>query len=305
MARAIFAAVLGVALAGCAVEQRPPAQRVVVVRRAARVQYYRTPPSRSAVPARATPYTPAATPARVSSPDPAPAPYSAYVPWGERTVELRLDEIGPRARERWRRSFRAAGIGYPAASVVLVAFKRERKMEVYAGSSPSRLRFVRRIAITAASGGPGPKLREGDGQVPEGIYSVDRLNPNSAYHVSLHLDYPNDFDEAMARRDGRRRLGGQIMIHGNAKSIGCIAVGDQAAEDIFVLAADAGVGATKVVIVPRDFRGGDVALPARGQPSWVRDLYARLDLELRALPASRRPALASPARPKTAAIGPR
>jgi L,D-peptidoglycan transpeptidase YkuD (ErfK/YbiS/YcfS/YnhG family) len=217
-----------------------------------------------------------------------PAPvYSTYVPWGEHSVESRLAEIGPKARKRWRDEFAATRIAYPPASVEMVVFKRERRVEVYAGSSAHNLSFVRSIAITAASGGPGPKLREGDRQVPEGVYEVDSLNPNSSYHVSLRLDYPNDFDRRMGQRDHRANLGSAIMIHGSDRSIGCVAVGDDASEDLFVLAADAGLENVAVVIVPRDFRrtGEHELMP--GQPTWVHDLYADLDVRLRSLPAAR------------------
>jgi len=66
--------------------------------------------------------------------------------------------------------------------------------------------------ITAASGTAGPKLREGDRQVPEGIYRIVGLNPNSRYHLSMKLDYPNAFDRHQAARDGRARPGSDIFI---------------------------------------------------------------------------------------------
>jgi len=224
-------------------------------------------------------------------PPPPPLGYESapavHVPWGEHSVETRVAEIGPRARRRWRPWFARAGVAYPAASVTLVAFKRERRVEVWAGATPWNLTMVRSIAITAASGTPGPKLREGDRQVPEGIYSIESLNPNSSYHVALRLAYPNQFDQWMADRDRRRQLGGDIMIHGSDRSIGCIAVGDEAAEDLFVIAADAGIENVTVVIVPRDFRRtGETALMP-GQPEWVHELYAELALKLRSLSGSR------------------
>lgn len=223
---------------------------------------------------------------------PPPVTYPAYVPWGEHTIDSRMAEIGPRARQRWQHYFREAGVSYPAGSVMLVAFKRERRLEVYAGPSPYGLSFIRSLDVTAASGGPGPKLREGDKQVPEGIYEIDKLNPNSLYHVSMRLAYPNEFDRRMAERDRRRKLGGAIMIHGGAKSIGCLAVGDEAAEDLFALAADAGKYSVSVMILPRDFRrtGETELLP--GQPPWVRELYASLDVKLRSLPQPAAPVTA-------------
>jgi hypothetical protein len=229
--------------------------------------------------------------ASCSSPKPRPTlarkpvtPIPRYVPWGEHTVETRLAQVGAKARARWKPLFEAAAVSYPPRAVVLVGLKRERRVEVYAGPSSDRLAFVRDYAVTAASGGPGPKLREGDKQVPEGIYAVEALNPNSRFHLSLRLDYPNEFDRRIAENEGRNELGGDIMIHGGAKSIGCIAVGDEGAEDLFVLAADAGAENLRVVLAPRDFRRTGEADPLPGQPVWVRILYSRLDDTLRSLP---------------------
>jgi len=232
---------------------------------------------------------PAATVVRRTPPPPVPA-YRPYTPWGEHSIATRLADIGPKARQRWWPHFDAARTAYPPWYAVIAAFKRERRVEVYAGPSPYELALVRSIDMTAASGGPGPKLREGDRQVPEGVYAIQKLNPNSLYHVALRLDYPNDFDRMMASMDGRHRLGGDIMIHGSDRSIGCIAVGDQAAEDLFVLAADTGLDNVSVVIAPSDFRrdGGPPRMP--GRPPWIGELYARIDRTLRTLPLPRPPA---------------
>jgi len=208
----------------------------------------------------------------------------SYVAWGSHTVDSRLAEIGDGARRRWRPYFDRAGVAYPPASVTLVAFKRERRVEIY-GGSPYAPAYLRTMAIDAASGGPGPKLREGDRQVPEGVYEVTSLNPNSAYHVALRLSYPNDFDQLMGAHDHRSRLGSDIMIHGSDRSIGCIAVGDIPAEDLFVLSADVGLDNISVLIAPRDFRRTGETEPLPGQPSWVRELYSDLDRRLRLLPA--------------------
>lgn len=237
---------------------------------------------------------PRARTARVARPPELPPVNPSYVSWGEHTVETRLAEFGTRSRARWRPWFQAAGVAYPPGHVLLAAFKREQRIDVYAGSSPWDLALVRRVAMTAASGGPGPKLREGDRQVPEGFYDIDLLNPNSLYHVGLHVAYPNAFDERMAAVDRRRNLGGKIMIHGSDRSIGCIAVGDDAAEDLFTLAADSGLTHLSLLIAPRDFRrtGERERLP--GQPPWVDGLYADLEQRLMTLP------LESPVRVGTA-----
>jgi murein L,D-transpeptidase YafK len=143
---------------------------------------------------------------------------------------------------------------------------------------------VRSWAVLAASGGAGPKLREGDRQVPEGVYRIDQLNPNSAYHLSLRIDYPNAVDRAQAARDGRQRLGGDIFIHGKDVSVGCLAIGDEAIEELFWLAATVGKDAFTVVIAPTDLRRSPPPEP-RG-PAWVMDLYRDLQRELEKFPVT-------------------
>jgi murein L,D-transpeptidase YafK len=201
----------------------------------------------------------------------------------KRTVNDRLQEFGNVARQRWAPFFQTAGQKYLPSRVVFVALKDERIFEVYAGDK-SRLSFVRRYPILAASGHLGPKLREGDNQVPEGIYEIESLNPNSAYHVSMRLNYPNEFDRAQAAKDGRTELGGDIMIHGKFVSVGCSAVGDEAAEDLFTLAADAGVKNITVVCSPVDLRiRRNFAAPYL--QSWMMELYQQIGARLPASPA--------------------
>jgi hypothetical protein len=170
------------------------------------------------------------------------------------TVADRLRQFGPRARARWQPFFSASGVTYPPASAILAGFKQEKALSVYGAGENGQLCFLRSYPILAASGLIGPKLCEGDKQVPEGIYPVESLNPNSRFHLALRIGYPNKFDRQQARLDGRTNLGGDIMIHGADVSIGCLAMGDEAAEDLFVLAADAGIGNITVIISPYDFR---------------------------------------------------
>lgn len=200
-----------------------------------------------------------------------------------RTIQDRLDEFGAAADARWKPAFSRAQAAYPPREIVLVGLKRERQLAVYVPGT-SGLVLVRSLPMLAASGGPGPKLREGDGQVPEGFYAIESLNPNSRYHVSLRVNYPNAEDKAHGRADGRRQLGGDIMIHGSAVSIGCLAMGDEAAEDLFTLAARCGLKNIRVLLVPGDFRKGPVAVP-KDAPAWTGPLYERLKAEIAKLPS--------------------
>jgi hypothetical protein len=205
----------------------------------------------------------------------------------QKTVADRLLEYGGLAHARLKPFFDAKQVAYPPARITLVGFKAEKILEVYAGSTDQSLRFIRSFPILAASGVAGPKLREGDQQVPEGIYPVEWLNPNSSYHLSFRIGYPNEFDREQARREGRTKLGGDIMIHGDAVSIGCLAMGDEASEDLFVLAADAGISNITVILSPVDFRRGK-ELPASAKlPPWTGPLYQSIKARLNELPAEK------------------
>jgi murein L,D-transpeptidase YafK len=200
------------------------------------------------------------------------------------TVEERVAQYGRAVDTRLAAAFSKAQVAYPPHEIAYVAFKDQRRLQVYArNSNTAPWRFVTQYAVLAASGSPGPKLAEGDMQVPEGIYKAELLNANSRFHLSIRLNYPNDFDRRMAKHDNRSRLGGDIMIHGNQVSIGCLAMGDQAAEDLFILAARVGKERTRILVSPTDFRA-DKAAVERQTPAWTRELYDTLRSELRHYP---------------------
>src|SRR5262249_33602519 len=203
----------------------------------------------------------------------------------EPAIAERVAQYAPAARARLAPFFAAAGISYPPKRFVLVGFKLERELHLLASGSGHDLTFIRAYPIQGMSGTLGPKLREGDGQAPEGIYTIVYLNPDSVAHLSLALSYPNAYDLARAAEDGRDTLGGDIMIHGGSTSIGCLAMGDEAAEELFVLAAEAGWEGAVVVLSPVDFRRNILPVDYRAQPAWVDDLYVRLRAELARFPA--------------------
>lgn len=202
---------------------------------------------------------------------------------GARSIDGVLERCAPAVVPWWTEALARAEVAYPPWRVVLVAFKEERRLEVFATDGRG-LRHVATMPILGASGRAGPKRREGDRQVPEGIYRIESLNPNSRFHLSLRLDYPNDFDRAMAARDGRAGLGSNIFIHGGRASIGCLAIGDDAIERLFVLAADTGLDHVEVVIAPHDLRTRPRPT-FDDEPKWYGDLCARIEARLAALPA--------------------
>jgi hypothetical protein len=209
----------------------------------------------------------------------------------EPAIAERVAQYGPAARARLAPFFAAADVAYPPERFVLVGFKFERELHLLAFRSDGGIVFIRSYPILGASGTLGPKLRQGDLQVPEGFYRIVYLNPYSVADVSLALGYPNDDDRVRAAEDGRDGLGGDIMIHGGSTSHGCLAIGDEAAEELFVLAADAGWEDALVVLTPVDFRKRALAVDRSAQPAWVDDLYVRLRAELERMPSD--PAAAS------------
>ncbi len=206
----------------------------------------------------------------------------------KKTTAERLEQYGPAARTRLQPFFTAQKVAYPPARAVFVGLKQEKLLEVYAANSNQPPVFIRSYPVLAASGKPGPKLAEGDGQVPEGVYPIEFLNPNSQYHLSLRVGYPNQFDLDRAHEEHREDLGGDIMIHGGAASVGCLAVGDEAAEDLFVLAADTGIQNVTVVIAPVDFRNPAAQTTfLTNLPDWTPNLYQIIKSNLNALPRAK------------------
>ncbi|MFQ3577965.1 MAG: L,D-transpeptidase family protein [Verrucomicrobiia bacterium] len=201
------------------------------------------------------------------------------------TVESRVKEFGNAARGRWSPRFQSAGVSYPPGALLFLGLKQERRLEVWARDDVGQpWSFIASFPILAASGGLGPKLAEGDRQVPEGFYRIESLNPNSRYHLSLRINYPNEHDRRQARLAGRTNLGGDIMIHGKAVSVGCLAMGDEVAEDLFVIAAASGLEKIEVLLSPVDFRVEPTWRPDDEIPDWVDQLYDKLTAELLALP---------------------
>lgn len=149
--------------------------------------------------------------------------------------ETRATAAAANARPALERDLAAAGLHF-GDPVFIRAFKEEKQLELFLRNRASgKFELFRTYPIAAASGVPGPKLVEGDGQVPEGFYHVPpaAMNPASRYHLSFNVGYPNEFDRA------HQRTGSAIMVHGNCVSIGCLAMTDAKIEELYTLCAAA------------------------------------------------------------------
>ncbi len=111
---------------------------------------------------------------------------------------------------------------YPAKEVFLRVYKEEKELEVWIGSADT-MRLLTTYPICYLSGGAGPKRAQGDLQVPEGLYQIDYFNPMSAFYLSMRINYPNASDRLLK---AAHNAGGEIFIHGDCASIGCVPIED-------------------------------------------------------------------------------
>ncbi len=198
-----------------------------------------------------------------------PCTSMAQMPTSARAA-IAMQETEP----RMRREVAAAGFAI-GAPIHLRIFKEEETLEVWLQDGESFRRF-KTYEICAYSGDPGPKLQEGDGQSPEGFYSVEpaSFNPQSAYHLSFNLGFPNAYDRAHGR------TGSFLMVHGDCLSVGCFAMAkrflpfgrdlNDPIEELWFLAHAAFSGGQDrfhVHILP--FRMTDAALQRYAESPWA------------------------------------
>ena len=202
--------------------------------------------------------------------------------WNQATKQV-VNQYAPESDKALKPKFEENHVAYPPKQVTLLTFKKERKMELWARNQETQQwQYIKSYDLTAFSGKAGPKLKYHDGQIPEGVYNITMLNPFSSWQLSMLINYPNTFDKEHAKLDGRENdnLGGDIYIHGNNLSVGCLAIGDESIDELFVLIARVGPQHTRVIIAPNDLRKQKPITNLKRQPQWVPELYAQLKKEL-------------------------
>lgn len=124
------------------------------------------------------------------------------------------------------------------APIMVRIFKEESELEIWKAKDDGRFHHFKTYPICNWSGGLGPKYKIGDKQSPEGFYKVSAklMNPNSKYHLSFNLGFPNAFDKA------HKRTGEYLMVHGDCRSAGCYAMTDALIEEIYAFAREAFAG---------------------------------------------------------------
>ncbi len=132
--------------------------------------------------------------------------------------------------------------------VYMAAYKSEGKFELWLkGVGQNQFELFKTYNFCAHSGTIGPKVLEGDGQTPEGFYKINVFNPESSYHLSLGLNYPNKVDLARTGKDNK--AGNDIYIHGNCVTIGCIPLSDEKIKEVYLIAIEARNGGQKDIPV--------------------------------------------------------
>jgi len=154
-----------------------------------------------------------------------------------------LEEVRQRVGPSLRAALSDIGLQIGQPTYIRV-FKEEQQLEVWLESNGT-FELFKTYQICNFSGELGPKVKEGDGQSPEGFYNVNEaaMNPNSSYHLSFNLGFPNIFDQAHSR------TGSFLMIHGNCVSVGCYAMTDEGIEEIYLIVEAAHTAGQKEVPV--------------------------------------------------------
>ncbi|HBD7101890.1 TPA: L,D-transpeptidase family protein [Legionella pneumophila] len=199
----------------------------------------------------------------------------------DKAIDKAIKRYGLRVEPQLISYFSKAGVSYPPKEIALLAFKSERKVELWAKNPDQEWTHIHDYPLTGFSGHLGPKLRENDKQIPEGIYKLVNFNPFSSMHLSMMINYPNSFDRQKGYMDGRKELGNNIFIHGKNLSVGCLAVGDLAIDQLFILARRVGLKNIQVIIAPNDLRYQKPSTSTFAQPRWLPELYKQISESLK------------------------
>ncbi len=121
--------------------------------------------------------------------------------------------------------------------IYLRAFKSEKQIELWGkGDSETKYSLIKTYEVCRTSGRLGPKRKQGDLQIPEGFYHIDRFNPYSNFYLSLGINYPNKSDGILGEKG---KLGGDIFIHGACVTIGCLPITDNQIKELYIFCIEA------------------------------------------------------------------
>lgn len=134
--------------------------------------------------------------------------------------------------ENLKNDLSSKNILFSSYSLLFRAFKAEGELEIWIKNENTDFQLFKTYKICKPSGTLGPKYKQGDKQVPEGYYYIDRFNPVSNFWLSLGINYPNMADSI---RSTATNLGGDIFIHGNCVTVGCLPMTNEKMNEIYIL----------------------------------------------------------------------
>jgi murein L,D-transpeptidase YafK len=194
------------------------------------------------------------------------------------TVQQAIDKYGPEAKKRLLLHFQSSKAAYPPDHLYLICLKSEGVLLVFAKDADSKMKQIASYAIVSNSGVSGPKLKEGDLQIPEGFYKISRLDAMT--HLAMWVNYPNRIDRAHAQTDRRTNIGSNIQIHGGVYSTGCIVITNDDMAELLVVANDIGYKNVDLMISPCNLLDRKPQVDFRKQPNWLPGLYKEIKDEL-------------------------
>lgn len=190
------------------------------------------------------------------------------------TVNQALKKFGPPARKSLAERFKTAGLTYPPKKCCLIYLKEENLLYLFGFDKKQKWIRIANYSLLSWSGKLGPKLKEGDMQMPEGFYRFTALGADT--HLCLWVDYPNRRDRARAKLDHRTGLGGDIQIHEGVYSTGCVVLDHASMAEIFVLAHDIGCENMRLIMAPCNLAAHEAKIDYALQPRWLPGLYKDL-----------------------------
>jgi murein L,D-transpeptidase YafK len=175
--------------------------------------------------------------------------------------------------------FQSKNIDFPPSNVLFRAFKAEALLEVWVFDFfEKKYTLLKEYDICKSSGNFGPKRKEGDFQVPEGFYYIDRFNNQSSFYLSLGLNYPNDSDLILS---DKQKPGNDIFIHGNCVTVGCLPMTDDKIKEIYLIALQAKLNGQEKIpvhIFPFNFNMLNIFLYKNKHPEHI-DFWNNLEEE--------------------------
>lgn len=156
-----------------------------------------------------------------------------------KTSQLKYERVRSAYKTKFeglKKELAGAGFNVNTYEIYLQVFKQEKEVQVWMrDKGDAKFKLFKTYKICSSSGDLGPKRVQGDGQVPEGFYYIEHFNPVSSYHLSMKVGYPNKSDSKKATGSP----GGDIMIHGNCVTIGCIPIENDPIEELYILCVEA------------------------------------------------------------------